>query len=161
MGSLVSNFSAIMCPAFIFLQGGNVAFRYRSQVIGMQPGGRDRGKLQVFILRSTRSYDEDVAQRFDGRGRWVRAVHAWRRSGSASTLLRSGSSFSFLSGDLAFRFPPVLIRGIPRCKIEPLLRRRTGLLFFPQRFEAGDDVEQFLIDATLAQTMKCPVEVLQ
>jgi transposase len=30
-----------------------------------------------------------------------------------------------------------------------------------QRFEAGDDVEQFLVDAILAQTMKCPVEVLQ
>jgi len=30
-----------------------------------------------------------------------------------------------------------------------------------QRFEAGDDVEQFLVDATLAQTMECPVEVLQ
>jgi len=30
-----------------------------------------------------------------------------------------------------------------------------------KRFEAGDDVEQFLVDATLAQTMECPVEVLQ
>jgi hypothetical protein len=30
-----------------------------------------------------------------------------------------------------------------------------------QRFEAGDDVEQFLVDAALAQTMECPVEVLQ
>ena len=30
-----------------------------------------------------------------------------------------------------------------------------------QRFESGDDIEQFLVDATLAQTMKCPVEILQ
>jgi hypothetical protein len=30
-----------------------------------------------------------------------------------------------------------------------------------QRFEAGNDVEQFLIDASLAQTMECPGKVLQ
>jgi len=32
---------------------------------------------------------------------------------------------------------------------------------YAQRFEAGHDVEQFLVDATLAQTMECPVDVLQ
>jgi hypothetical protein len=30
-----------------------------------------------------------------------------------------------------------------------------------QRLEAGDHVEQFLVDATLAQTVECAVEILQ
>ena len=30
-----------------------------------------------------------------------------------------------------------------------------------QCFEARDDIEQFFVDTTLAQTMECPVEVLQ
>ena len=37
----------------------------------------------------------------------------------------------------------------------------ASFLFCAQRFEAGDDIEQFLVDTILAQTMKCPVEVLQ
>jgi hypothetical protein len=32
--------------------------------------------------------------------------------------------------------------------------------FRAQRFEAGDDVEQFFIDATLAQAMAGPVKIL-
>src|ERR1035438_10076504 len=40
-------------------------------------------------------------------------------------------------------------------------RQCASVLFCAQRFEAGNDVEQFLVDAILAQTMKCPVEVLQ
>ena len=38
---------------------------------------------------------------------------------------------------------------------------RESLPRSDQRFEAGDHIEQFLVDATLAQTMECPVEVLQ
>ena len=37
----------------------------------------------------------------------------------------------------------------------------TGTSLWGQRLEAGDDVEQFLVDATLAQTMKVPIEILQ
>jgi hypothetical protein len=37
----------------------------------------------------------------------------------------------------------------------------TSFLVHAQRFEAGDDVEQFLVDAILAQTMKCPSDVFQ
>ena len=36
----------------------------------------------------------------------------------------------------------------------------TSFLLDAQRFEAGDNIEQFLVDATLAQTMECPIEVL-
>ena len=35
------------------------------------------------------------------------------------------------------------------------------LLVTAQSLEAGDDVEQFLVDATLAQATECTVEVLQ
>ena len=37
----------------------------------------------------------------------------------------------------------------------------ASFLFCAQRFEAGDDIEEFLIDTILAQTMKCPVKILQ
>ena len=37
----------------------------------------------------------------------------------------------------------------------------ASFLLDTQRFEAGDDVEQLLVDAALAQTMECAVEVLQ
>ena len=33
--------------------------------------------------------------------------------------------------------------------------------FFRQCFEAGDNIKEFLVNATLAQVMECPVEVLQ
>lgn len=39
--------------------------------------------------------------------------------------------------------------------------RCTSFFLNTQRLEAGDNVEQFLVDPTLAQTMECPVEVLQ
>ena len=39
--------------------------------------------------------------------------------------------------------------------------RGWSALLARQRFEAGNDVEQFLVDASLAQTMECPGEVLQ
>jgi hypothetical protein len=43
------------------------------------------------------------------------------------------------------------------CSIPRAPRR----LPFCKCLETGDDVEQFLVDSTLAQPMKCPVEVLQ
>jgi len=46
-------------------------------------------------------------------------------------------------------------------RLQDQLCQRASFLLSAQRFEAGDDVEQFLVDATLAQTMECPVEVLQ
>ena len=39
--------------------------------------------------------------------------------------------------------------------------QHASFLRYAQRFKAGNDVEQFLVDAALAQAMKCPVELLQ
>src|SRR5271169_6563239 len=41
------------------------------------------------------------------------------------------------------------------------VRNCASFLFYAQRFESGDDVEQFLVDPTLAQTMKRSVEIIQ
>ena len=43
----------------------------------------------------------------------------------------------------------------------PQLRHCTSFLLRAQRFETGDNVEQFLVDATLAKTMECPIVFLQ
>src|ERR1019366_1003853 len=45
----------------------------------------------------------------------------------------------------------------PRVRV----RKCASFLIYAQRFEAGDDVEQFLVDSALAQPMECPVEILQ
>src|ERR1700694_3697641 len=66
-----------------------------------------------------------------------------RAEGSADRLQWSASLCSWFS------------RYAPRC-VNP-----HSFLLYAQRFEAGDDVEQFLVDATLARTVECRVEVLQ
>ena len=87
------------------------------------------------------------------------------------------NGISSLRCNLALRLKPVLIclalvaaalliefigpLGDTWCKIKRLPGRQRGFLFCAQRFEAGDDVEQLLVDATLAQTMECPVEIVQ
>ena len=36
-----------------------------------------------------------------------------------------------------------------------------SFFLYAQRFEAGDHVEKFLVDATLTQLVECAVEILQ
>ena len=44
-----------------------------------------------------------------------------------------------------------------RCVTVKMVSLRAPMRFsFGQRLEAGDDVEQFLVDAALAQTVECP-----
>jgi len=51
---------------------------------------------------------------------------------------------------------------VARCPSgNPSNRFSSSSLRWCERFEAGDDVEQLLVDAALAQAMECPVEVLQ
>jgi hypothetical protein len=53
-----------------------------------------------------------------------------------------------------------VVAGIVKKNHHSVLCYCTSFLFYGQCFETGDDIEEFLVDTILAQTMKCPVKIL-
>ncbi len=65
-----------------------------------------------------------------------------------------GGTVTSFPDALSAQAKPPTHAGLPLCEC-------TSFILCAQRFEAGDKVEQFLVDATLTQTMKGPVKLLQ
>ena len=86
-------------------------------------------------------------------------VEKWYPVGNMKSFVLRRINLEIREGELPDIVDSLLAQGVgPALIIETC---REAMSVIGQRFEAGDDVEHFLIDATLAQTMECPVEVLQ